>query len=905
MARIPFLILLGGAMAGYLGCLPRDLAAESADPFRGAFEVFRFSFENKEDLDYDLQPDDWTRRIGRAFPHYLKVEIDPTRGVHGGQSLQFQANGGPAILYSPVCRIDPFHAYVFQGAIKTRNLKNDAALISVSFLNHKRQRIQRFLTRAVSGTFRDWQRVRIGPISPHPDARFVVVGCHLVNGTATDIAGSAWFDDLWMGRLPQLELVSNFRTQFVEPGSPVKVETRISGLDPLPPVFVPAFPGLGLTMPTVVPIHPVYHLDLRLLDNRGNILDQKKEELPANPSQSSPPKQDASKQRAVIWKLAPQDYGIYRVQASLRRDDGIIFEKVSTFAVLDLVDNRLDGEFGWSFPQGAGELPLKDLAEVSLQGGINWLKYPVWNSVHAGSGGQSADITQFFNLLSLRRIQPVGLLNDPPTTLRRKFAANWTGISEVFTQSPSFWSAWLDPVLAKYSSTVQYWQLGDDRDGSFVGIQNLPETLTAIKRQFDRIGRDTHIGVHWNTDVPLPQDKKLSRSFLSYEQKSKRPPLKSASNQIPKTASDRWVLLRPLSKSQHTTKERGEDLVKRMVAAKMTNPEAIFAEDVLDEECGLLNPDGSPTLLFLPWRTTALALRGAKYLGSLQLPAGSRNFLFQREGQKDVVMFIWNDQPVTETVYLGDATEVTAINLWGEQTRLAIDPDSGRQILSVGPMPLVISGCSEPIARWRLAMQFETGRLASTTGVHRENILGQNTFAQGVSGTVALNVPSEWEVEPRAFPLQAGRGESFRLPLQITLPPNATLGTERMAMDVEIDADRKYRFRVYRRLEVGLGDVEMIVTDRQMENGVLEIEQTLINKTAPLESLDFECSLFIPSAKRQKKLIIKQGAGQSVKRYFVPNAQALKGQELWLCAEQTNGRRVLNYRWTIGKNWDK
>ncbi len=878
-------------------------AAELDDPFTGAIEVFRFSFENNQDLDYDRQPDDWTRRIGRDFPHYIPVEIDRAQGKHGGQSLSFQANGGPAILYSPVWRIDPLHAYVFQAFIKTRKLKNDAAVISLSFLNHKRQRIQRFLTRPVSGTFGDWQQVRIGPLTPRSDVRFVVVGCHLVNGASADIEGEAWFDDLWMGRLPQLELVSNFRTQFVEPGSPVKIETRLSGLDALPPVLFPACPPLGLSLPAAVPVQPAYRLDLTMIDSRGRVRDERSVELPVYGEERASQTAGPPKPRTVSWDLAPQDYGIYRVQASLWRDDVMIFQKQATFAVLDLVDHRLDGEFGWSFPHGTGDLALKDLVDVALQGGINWLKHPVWSSVYSGNSDRSGALSQFFELLTLRRIQPVGLLNDPPPELRRKFAPNWTGISEIFNQSPGFWSPSLDPVLAKYSSTVQYWQLGDDRDGSFVGMQDLPETLGSIKRQFDRIGRDTRIGVFWDAGTPLPDDKGLSRTFLSLGQ-SPDSRIEFQGGQ-PATAFSRWVLLKPLAKSKHTAEERGADLVKRMVAAKMNRADAIFAQDVLDKEHGLLNPDGSPTLLFLPWRTTALALQGASYLGSFQLPGGSRNFLFQRDGRKDVVMFVWNDQPVTETIYLGTETEVTAINLWGEQTHLAVNPDTGQQELKVGPMPLVVRGCSGPIARWRLAMQFETGRLASATGVHRENILGRNTFAQGVSGKVTLNVPSEWEVEPRTFALQAGVNEAYRLPVQLTLPPNATLGTEQMAIDVEIDADRKYRLRVIRPLEIGLGDVELTVVDRKLENGLLEIEQTLVNKTSPTEMLNFECSLFIPGARRQKTLITKLGEGKSVKLYFAPNADALKGHEVWLRAEQTNGRRVLNYRWTVGKDWDK
>ena len=141
-----------------------------------------------------------------------KAAIDRDRGHGGkGQSLRFQANGGRAILYSKPVVIDPYHSYIFRGYIRTQLLENDAALISVSLLNHKRQRVQRFLTRPVTGTFKDWCEVTIGPIVPHDDVHFVVVGCHLVHGSRMDIRGSAWFDDLWMGELPLFSLGKQLR----------------------------------------------------------------------------------------------------------------------------------------------------------------------------------------------------------------------------------------------------------------------------------------------------------------------------------------------------------------------------------------------------------------------------------------------------------------------------------------------------------------------------------------------------------------------------------------------------------------------------------------------------------------------------------------------------------------------
>ncbi len=155
--------------------------AAADDPFEGAVEVFNFGFEQDEDRDFDRQPDGWIRRKGPDFPRYIEGSIDRERG-HGGKgaSLCFKANGGRITMYSKPIVIDSYHSYVFRGYVRTQMLENDAALVSISLLNHKRQRVQRFLTRPVTGTFKDWCLVTIGPIVPHEDVHFVVVGCHLL-----------------------------------------------------------------------------------------------------------------------------------------------------------------------------------------------------------------------------------------------------------------------------------------------------------------------------------------------------------------------------------------------------------------------------------------------------------------------------------------------------------------------------------------------------------------------------------------------------------------------------------------------------------------------------------------------------------------------------------------------------
>ena len=68
--------------------------------------------------------------------------------------------------------------------------------------------------------------------------------------------------------------------------------------------------------------------------------------------------------------------------------------------------------------------------------------------------------------------------------------------------------------------------------------------------------------------------------------------------------------------------------------------------------------------------------------------------------------------------------------------------------------------------------------------------------------------------------------------------------------------------------------------------------------------LNFTCSLFVPNSRRQKKLVTKLGNGKSQKKYYLPNADEIRGHKIWLRAEQVDGRRVLNYRWKVGKYWD-
>ena len=62
-------------------------------------------------------------------------------------------------------------------------------------------------------------------------------------------------------------------------------------------------------------------------------------------------------------------------------------------------------------------------------------------------------------------------------------------------------------------------------------------------------------------------------------------------------------------------------------------------------------------------------------------------------------------------------------------------------------------------------------------------------------------------------------------------------------------------------------------------------------------------SYMVWDARRQRLQITKLGQGQDRKFYYLPNAEARRGQSLRLRLEQDGGRRVLNYVWKIGEEW--
>jgi hypothetical protein len=354
----------------------------------------------------------------------------------------------------------------------------------------------------------------------------------------------------------------------------------------------------------------------------------------------------------------------------------------------------------------------------------------------------------------------------------------------------------------------------------------------------------------------------------------------------------KWVVLAPLSSGEYDVATRVQDLVRRMLAVRIHHASAAFVPLPFDDQQGLMNADGSPGELFIPWRTTATLVGGAEYLGPIQLPGGSICHAFGRDEQ--AILAIWNDQPTTESLPLSSG--VQQIDVWGRDVPPVAEPAAGaaEREVSVGPLPTFLTGQTAAVVRWQAGLAFDSPRVASVFNV--EQSIGmhvRNPFNQGIGGEVKLHAPPSWGVDARPVRFKVAVDDDLKVAVPVTLLADADSGPQQVRLDFELTAEKSYKFSVYRTLQLGLEDVRIELNTKLREDGALVVEQQLINSSS--KPVSFQCLLFPPGRRREIRQVINAGEGPSATSYVLPRGAELIGKRLTLRAEEIGGPRVLNH----------
>ncbi len=218
------------------------------------------------------------------------------------------------------------------------------------------------------------------------------------------------------------------------------------------------------------------------------------------------------------------------------------------------------GEFGWTLPDGEHPLTLPELIDLLSQAGVNWVKFPVWSANQDSNRGDR--VVWFVERLHLQHIDMVGLLHQPPAEVRKKIGeAERPLAAQIFAADPDLWYPSLEPTLTSLSLKVRWWQLGLDRDTSFVGYPQAAETVVKFRKYAARFGQQVFVGIGWSWLHEVP-DERQAWDFVSL---SADPPLTAEEETAylglaSESKTRRWVVLDPLPKDDYSDDDRAGDL---------------------------------------------------------------------------------------------------------------------------------------------------------------------------------------------------------------------------------------------------------------------------------------------------------------------------------------------------------
>jgi hypothetical protein len=470
-------------------------------------------------------------------------------------------------------------------------------------------------------------------------------------------------------------------------------------------------------------------------------------------------------------------------------------------------------------------------------------------------------------------------------------------------RNQSTWQPLLEPVMTRMTLKVRRWQLGADRDHSFLGRPRLNELITQISSGLQGYGQPIDVAISWPWEESQYRD---GRSSWQAECRSSNPPLNAREldayltlrgldtrAQTPNT----WLLTDPVSRDRYSQTARIQDLVLRMATVRSHRVQAAFVSDPYDPKQGLLRPDGRPDELLLPWRTTARLIGNLRRAGSLKLRNGTDNMVLT--GNNRAVLLLWSPVPGEERLYLGENARV--VDVWGKVSELPLEFDGNQpaQVVETGPEPVFVIGADPSLLAFRMSVALEPRRLDSLIGRNQKlSVSLTNPNDESLVGDLRIVSPESWSIESPSRHWQSLAGRSAMHTFDVGLTNTAMIGDYEIPIQFDMDTVPPKRITVFRHVTVGPEGIDVDTKTRLLDGNELQVQVELTNRSGQPKS--FDCLLFPPPGRQFQERVISVAPGETIRRdFFWPDAKEFLGREMTLRAVEQDGPRVINYRFKI------
>lgn len=891
--------------------------------------VFSAEFQRNQDKNADRQPDGWTRRKDRDHPSFIRSGInarDPDAAKKAKETeltlaklhnawttknwnpnyvpevvppnlaalvdktilndcYEVRMDGGAFELASPRFDLDTRYDYILQGDLDCRDLNSHKAQIELRIYHRNGNLLNTYAVPSVSQT-QAWQVSKSDIISIPGDG--IVRGEIVLSVTQARPQfgrGVARFDNIQLQRMPTLTIKSTATNNISAPGVAVDFACFAAGLS-------------AETKTIQLEISDIDGASLRR-DSKP-LSRQEEATIPSGRFTSTTKLKNSSKSEKsfAIFSHTFEHPGLYQVQAKVGNS-----QRQVMIAVLD-TEAVEKSPFGISLPTLTKYKDVADLLSLAQSTQLGWMKVPIWFDEH-DTNSSKATLSLLKGLRS-QGIKTIGVLDEPPSSQFILFEEDPSRVQAIsHLQNKKIWEPLLDPILTQLNSHLDYVQLGDDKDTSFMFARKATAIIDEVRTVFQYYFQDPKLVISWDWLTPSDVDPDNETSTaISAIQFGTHTPLSAAElNSYAQAQSKQrvktWVSIDPLPESGYSLHDRVEDLMEKMINVKLTGVQAAFLTKPFDSETGILDELHLPTEILVPWAHVAAAVGPRSSIGSVELPAGSRNITFK--GQSRDVMILWNPRPVVEQFYFGE--KIAVIDVWGREIPVSqVKQSSGSivQSIPVGKWPLLIYGVDSDVIKWRQEFQLLVDHLASH--LSSENNLAlrlQNTFNRRAKGSLTLQCDSLLKGGQSVHPIdiEAGRNEKLSIPLE--LRSDASAGAHKIEFRFKLQTDREHDFTLTRTLNLGHPDIEFRWELVRLNADSVEARVELINKTS--RPIDFDCTLFPPDLPylRIPMSNLSPGTNSLRQRLAIAENDNESKSQIWIRCEQVRSPLTLNYLVTV------
>jgi hypothetical protein len=210
----------------------------------------------------------------------------------------------------------------------------------------------------------------------------------------------------------------------------------------------------------------------------------------------------------------------------------------------------------------------------------------------------------------------------------------------------------------------------------------------------------------------------------------------------------------------------------------------------------------------------------------------------------------------------------------------------------LSPVPVLVDGTEPWLVAFLAHLRMKPDREEFRIGTHVHSIELQAPVREAVAGTLALQAPESWDVNPRQFTFALPPGGTLKKEVEIRYLNTEPAGAKSVVAQIDFDTSPRYHIDVPLCFEVGLEGID-VWAFASLRGRQLVVRHGVLNRSD--EVVDFRGFALAPGRSRQYRVYNEMTPGSlRVYEYHFENATDLSGRTLRLGLREIGGTRGHN-----------